>query len=611
MIDFYLHISYDKKEFKEKPYSSFYEKYLKNVHEHRGNGVYLFTNSHFENEFSNSYFEDNKMVFIVIGKVYYRNSNMNKTKGQLSAAEVCKLVDSNNEHLLIKGNYCYIRISKDSSEVLICNSPYGVIPINYSQQQNTLIISSSLTFIKDTIKTKTVNNTALVNIALFDTILGDNTLIREIKQVQYGKKIYFNNDKVETQRYYKHYEHFLNPPIKRKDCINDLSNILKENAQHFPDERKFLMGLTGGYDCRMNFSLIPSKHYKNIVAYTYGLSESIEIKVAEKIAKKYSLNYKKIILEDNYEKEYINNADEVLRLGDGFTPFMRANYYYAHKQLSILSNECLTGMYGSEFIKPMHVLEDSVTINRSTVEAFFSNDILKSIEDYFERVKNSSDNYFNKSVFSNEALNETLELINEEYISGLEKLNKEQRIFYFYLNEGMRKYFMELIRIDKMFVEHYIPYLDLDFLELLLKTEYAGVNNNIFNESVIKRRKGQLLYVDVINKFKPELNNIKVDRGYKPKYLRSDLGWLYITAGYFLGKKLTKLIKGNTTFNTKKWKTLLVGSDIEFLKSRSNYFNDLLNEKFVRGDFLKNEHKYGRHYSIKKWLQISNLDATI
>ena len=74
---------------------------------------------------------------------------------------------------------------------------------------------------------------------------------------------------------------------------------------------------------------------------------------------------------------------------------------------------------------------------------------------------------------------------------------------------GMRKFFMEILRIDRFFVDHKLPFLDQDFIEALLASEYAGVYNNIFNESLLKRRKGQMFYVDALARLNPALNHIR------------------------------------------------------------------------------------------------------
>lgn len=616
MIDFYLKIEDSIKiekhpeKYPEKPYSllKHYFKYVKIENESYFDSTYYYSNSFWQDEHPNSIYSNESELFILFGNVYYRNYIKNDNYNALDIETVYNIVKAETPfHKSIKGNFSYVLIDKRTKRVELVNSPFGVIPINFSIENGAIYISSSLSFIKSKLHSISINKAALVQVSMFDTILGNNTLISEIEQLQFGQRVIFYGGRIIKETYYDHTEVFNNSLLSRKESIKALIETIKQNSRSWPQKEPFLMGLTGGYDCRLNFSLIPNKNYKNIIAYTYGMSSSMEITIANKISKKYKLRHEVIELEEEFEKEYIDNANEVIKLSDGFTPFMRVNYFYAHRYLSQFAKECITGMYGSEYIKPMHVMEDSVTINPSTVKAFFSKDILESIKKYFYELKESDNAYFTDKVFDSDALEKTLHLINNNYIENKSHLNKEQRIFNFYLNEGMRKFFMELIRVDKMFVNHNLPYLDFDFLELLLSSMYAGVNNHIFNESIIKRRKGQLFYADAMNILNSELNNIPVDRGYKPKHLRNKLGWFYITFGYIFGKKLRKWTKGNTTFNTKKWRSMVYEANQEVLLKKSPLFKDDLNQKFHEGYHLHNEHVFGRHFSIKKWLDDNNL----
>ena len=77
--------------------------------------------------------------------------------------------------------------------------------------------------------------------------------------------------------------------------------------------------------------------------------------------------------------------------------------------------------------------------------------------------------------------------------------------FFFILQEGIRKYFMQEIQIERVYVTTRFPYLDDDLVELIYKTTFAGMYNGFLKKSMVKRRKGQLLYAHIINKYKPEL----------------------------------------------------------------------------------------------------------
>ena len=611
MIDFFLkiHTGNAKETGKAKPYTgmSYYMKYIKHINEIVINNVYYFTNSWEKDSHVNSYFENDKIVFFLFGKVFFRNILLDKSRNNLKIEQVFRLLqDAPSLVNNIKGNYACVLYHKADHKVEIINSPFGVIPLNYSVINGEILISSNLTMIKTQLPCVSVNKSALLQLSLFDTILGNNTLVSKINQIQYGQKVIIKGGRITIEKIYDHSKLFADEPVDRREAIDEIVNTLRTNSESWAYNEPILLGLTGGYDCRLNLALIPKSYLNNIIAYTYGMSGSKEIKIAKDITKRLNLRHEIILLDEEYEKHYSSLADEVLMLGDGFTPYMRANYYYAHSYLSKYSNQCITGMYGSEFIKPMHVMEDSVSINSQTVIAFFSENIDDALVHYFDTIKETKKTFYSDIILSKDTLDETIEMINELYIKPDQHLSKEGIIFDFYLNEGMRKFFMELIRIDKFFIDNTIPYLDLDFLELLLKSKYAGVYNNIF-QSLYKRRKGQLLYVDAMHLIDPELNNIPVDRGYKPKYLRSEIGWIFVASGYVFGKKMRNFIKGNTTYNQKKWGRSVFEDNIKVLYSESDLFNNNLFDMYNTGVYLKNTHLFGRHYSIKKWLSLNGL----
>lgn len=611
MIDFF--IKYDRKSVIENVASpfrclDFYQKYIKyEKFQSWGNLIY-FSNSFEIGEHKNSVFETERHIFFLFGKTYFRNNiNSNLTVREIPIDVVYKILLKKDRFIEeIKGNFVFILFDKENKSIVITNSPFGVTPINYSNQGTSVLISTNLSAIFKQLDSPKVNDTALVQLSLFDTILGDNTLIKQISQLQNGQEVNISENNVKKQFYFKLDSLFSQNPTSRKESLRDLHRTLKTNMDLIPTDEKFLFGLTGGYDCRLNFSLIDDADYKNIVSYTYGMSKSPEIEIAEKIANHYGIEYHKIILEEDYESKYLNNADEVIQLGDGFTPFMRANYFYANNILSTISRKSITGMFGSEFIKPLHILDGSVTLNKETMNAFLSNNPIDSLVKYFRNSAKSSNKYLRQTVFSESVLEECIQLINDQYLDK-HHLPKEMILYNFQMTEGIRKFFIEIFRIDKVFVEHYLPYLDMDFLELLFASKYAGIHNNPYNESLIKRRKGQLLYVDVMNISKPYLNNIPVDRGYKPKYLTSNIGWVAVTFGYLFGKKLRKMFKGNQTYNTIKWKTAVFEANKEFLLHKNDYFSDNMYSDFTNGTFAKNEHVYGKHYSAKKWLEFMNL----
>lgn len=565
-----------------------------------------YLNDFMESDLSNIFYEDDEFFYFIIGKVFLRNRTDGLRGKQLNIKQVVETYINNKTHLhkIVKGDYIIISIERNSGRTTILNSPLGVKAFYYNIYNKQIILSTNLTILLKLLNEVQINETGLVMYSMFDTLLGNNTIFKNIFSLQFGEKVEINNGQYKSEIIYDHLSCFHSKPVKRNESIELLCNTLKNNMSILPTKTRFLLGLTGGFDSRLNLALIDKEDYKNIIGYTYGMDGSKEIEIAKLIASKSGIEHKIIFLDEEYVSQYINNADEVLMISDGYAPFMRCNYLYSHKILSQYSRECITGMFGSELIRPMHVMPDSVSLTRETAKAFLSTEPLIYLQRVFNNQRNEG--FLRQELFNSSTRDDILGFLEKKYINNKEAPSKEYLLQNFYINEGMRKFFMEIIRVDRFFVNHNIPFLDLDFFERIMNTNYAGIHNNAFRENPFLRRKGQLLYVDVIDRFSKELNNIKVDRGYYPYQLKGGINWVFVALGFYFGKKLRKKIKGNDTFNTKIWRNNVYMNNIQTLQIKDPWFNDLLLNRYKDKFHLiaKNEHYYARHYSLKRWLEL-------
>ncbi len=584
----------------------YYSKYRTDEKFFNKKNITGYLNDFIKPDLSKIFFEDAECYYFVIGKVFTRN-NTDGTAGKLlETRQVVEIYINKKKQLqkVVKGDYIIIKIEKVTGRTTILNSPLGVRAFYYYTDRKQILLSTNLTILLKLLESAQINETGLVMLSLFDTLLCNTTLFKDVYSLQFGERVEIADGQFKSEIYYDHLECFNSKPINRSEAIEILCSNLKNNMAILPTKHPFLLGLTGGFDSRLNLALINKTDYENIIGYTYGMEGSKEIEIAKLLANKLKLQHKIIFLGEEYVSQYIQNSDEVLMISDGFTPFMRCNYLYSHRILSAYSRECITGMFGSELIRPMHVMPDSVSLTRETTAAFLSVEPLLN----FERLFNNQriEGFLRQELFKSTTRDEILGLLEKQYIKNKTASSKEQLLQNFYINEGMRKFFMEIIRVDRFFINHNIPFLDLDFFEELMKTHYAGIHNNAFRENPISRRKGQLLYVDVMDRFSQELNFFKVDRGYFPYQLRGGINWIFVALGFYFGKKLRKKIKGNDTFNTKVWRDNVYKNNIQTLQRNDPWFNDLLMKRYNERYHLisKNEHYYARHYSLKRWLEL-------
>jgi hypothetical protein len=83
------------------------------------------------------------------------------------------------------------------------------------------------------------------------------------------------------------------------------------------------------------------------------------------------------------------------------------------------------------------------------------------------------------------------------------------------------------------------PSLDFNFIRMLLKSEFAGCNNDFFTHNPLKRYKGQLLYAQILKELNSPLLHMMTGKKYKPSQLITRSGQLSIVLPYVL-KKIRK-----------------------------------------------------------------------
>jgi hypothetical protein len=377
-----------------------------------------------------------------------------------------------------------------------------------------------------------------------------------------------------------------------------LSSQLHENTNLYcSDTDKLLVALTGGFDGRANLALLDKKP-EDFLCYSYGMQGSRQIEIPKLITKELKINYNPVLLDAKYEAEHDECTLEAIEYSNGNAPIIRSNYPYAYKILSSYSRTIMTGLFGSEVMRPLHNL--GIMMNDYSEKLFLSDDPKNTLREIIKDVK--SKNYIDEKIIDDntEAI---VEKIYEEYFEKYKNYNKILRFFFFIIQEGVRKYFSQEIQIERMFVTTRFPFFDDDFVQLMFKTPFAGMYNGFLGKSKIKRRKGQLLYAYIYRRFKPGLGKVELDRGYKPEDLLRPFpfNYLYILKGV---RKISvyKKIKGNDTFDSVKWTKGFITNTLENQKDKSGKFACGLKESFYSGAYTGDLLKYSHMISVYKYI---------
>ena len=537
------------------------------------------------------YISKNKDFVLIYGDLIPRLNSDKKGDPDLFSISADELVKD------YKGNYVILR--SINNDITLWSNPLITKPVFYHiGSDNTIYISSNLTWIHKNIEKQKIHAASVIAIQAFDLIPGNRTLFEDVYILKGGEEIKFNSGKINSRTYFD-FSGFLKQKVMgEQESFDHLTSILRENMKRFLGSVKYTSSaLTGGFDGRLNFSTMLPEDRKKVLFYSYGREGSMQLSIPAEISEKLKVDYKGIPLDDEYEKDFAENSVEALKLSDGFAPFMRANYLYSHKIISKITNFLITGIFGSEVMRPWHDL-GGIQMSDKVREIFMSDDRKKAFDDVFDRMENEG--YILKEHYL-EARKELFKYLDDNYFQKHRDLPKPETLFLLFFTEGITKFFTQEIRVEKYYMTHFLPFIDLDFAEAILRSPFLGLRNGFYENSAIKRRKGQRFYAMVMNKFCPEISKIRTDRGYAPRSLITTIGWLDIIKGFIVYKKIKKYFTPDDTFNAAKWQFLFYKDREADVTEADSIFGDNIKTKWNEEAYLKDRYRFSRLVSIKYW----------
>jgi len=240
-----------------------------------------------------------------------------------------------------------------------------------------------------------------------------------------------------------------------------------------------------------------------------------------------------------------------------------------------------------------------IMINDHSERLFLSEDIEKSLFQSIDELKQKK--YLKNRILDN-SLDYIIEEIRQDYFEKYRSYDRLTRFFFFIIQEGIRKYLMQEIQIERVYVTTRCPYFDDDLIDVMYQTPFAGIYNGFLGKSKVKRRKGQLLYAYILKKYKPELGQITLDRGYSPDDLLRPfpINYYCLWRGYREAQKYIKQ-KGNDTFNSEKWTRNTISKSIESGYDYYDIFESGIRTSFSRGNYIQDLLKYSHIVSLMNY----------
>lgn len=500
--------------------------------------------------------EDRLWVF---GSVFSRRAyaeTLGRKPFRMYAPELLSLLrdDPDGFHRQVKGSYVMVHWDEKAGRLRMSTDRHNVLPLYYLRRGKRIFVSSSIPhLLRDSGMDLELNVKALASQIIFDYPIGEDHFIQGVKRLLPASVYSFSEEGLRRRQWWRvtevHHEELMSP----EDGLEALMALLFENVELYAsDVDKFLLSLTGGFDGRANLSMVRRKR-EDFMTYSYGMPGSLQLTVPQEISRKLEVPYRPILLEDDFLARYTELSRLSTIFSNGLAPLGFANIPYAFSKLSTFADTAITGLFGSEILRPLNP-SIGIQLNRRAFTLFFepAGPVRREIENYVG-------DFFAPGSLQQAVVQEGIPAVlrefEEEHVRPYRDYGPVKSSFFFLLEEGLPKYFQQEIQIEREYVTTRFPFFDSDLIDLIYQTPFAGMYNGFLGRSKVKRRKGQLLYAHIMEKYYPELNRIRVDRLYKPIDLLRPFPFNYLLLAWGVGRKniYMRYKGGNDTFKTRKW----------------------------------------------------------
>jgi hypothetical protein len=554
-----------------------------------------------ERNWDNPIYNDERFFLFIGGYVLYRNAFRTIEKIVPTPLEVLNIIIEKAEkhYAVLKGNYYIVIYNKISSIISIYSSPMFLHPAFYSYRNNHLIFTNYLESFKEYFPVS-LDEQGLLEFTLLDHCLHTRTIYSEISSMPGGYLIEFQKNRISERLIYDIAEWHNNFPVKRKEVLQNINQSLKTSiGDYVQSTDKFNISLTGGFDGRLNFSFIKKDDYSRLKARSYGIPGSSQISIPQEISKKLNFDYEPVFFDKEFEQVYSTEGLNSINLTCGITGFNRAVYPYAYSKFGDFSRSCILGQ--CDMIRPLFTNPAGVIFNEFSWPIFFSD------SDTFRRnaTNFSKQAFVNEVFFSKENFDNIYNAVYQRYRVNYTGMCCELQFYFFLLKESLMKFWHTEFHLVDIFVDDYVSFADLDYLELLFNSEYAGIYKGLLAKNQIGRKTPHDLYIDLMTLNNNKLNHFYNDRGFKPGWLKLGLPGSILAAS---AKKINSFKKRKTvndTFNSDVWSSKFYKENINSILKTSSVFNNdnissAINKKNWDTSF---SYRLNRSVSLKLWLQ--------
>ena len=450
-------------------------------------------------------------------------------------------------------NGIFTVLIKLNNKTLIASDTTRIFPLFYTFKNNSLNISDNIEYLKKKFGNHEIDENSSNEFLASGYTLGNKTLLKNIYTLQSNEFIIFDKNTIKEKGFFFSYatkkvnnsEYLELKKLAIEAFENAFNRLIKSLSN-----RTVVIPLSGGYDSRLIAVMLKKYNYKNVICFTYGRKNNLELNNSKKVAD--TLGYKWIYIE--YTNELIENYIDT----EKFKKF-------AHYTCNYISMPSLQDYFAVKYLSKNNLIpSDSIFIPGHSGDLLGGSQFLKVIP---ENLKSSEiSNLILKEKFNHNKISkkskETIQNTVKQLLLGFDE-NYHNNIPYsvfedFDMKEKIAKIIFKASGGYTYFgYEHRFPYWDKELLFF-------------FKNVPIKYKKMKLLYDDILKNYYFKQYYVKFDKELQP------------TLSQIYSQKIKEIIK------------LIIPKFIikSFLRK-----NDWLNSQTITDEMIKSLKKNNLHYN--------------
>lgn len=449
----------------------------------------------------------------------------------------------------LKGHCVVVLV--ETERVKVASSYFSFLPVYYLQEKK--IVSNHWEAIVP-FSNQTIDELFVIESHLFNYPLGGSTIYQDVKVLdtfsvlEMNRDVFNFNTMIDIRGWFP-------AQVDRSIGLEELAEKFISSIEPYFTSQKELITFTSGFDGRTILaSALALK--KEVYTFSMGRLENDDVYNPKSNAEDLKIPFETIdLVSEKYQSEFLHCAQRMSEISGGRNGFLYPHFYYCTDYFK--SHPVMhTGYCGSELFRALHVA--GAVTSKELVSIFLEEDKGKLREIVFQSKRLRF--IQSKVIERNEAA--IWERIDTIRSMRNQFSNTNHFFYYFIFKEVFRKVFgfWTTTQFDNIKVR--TPFLDISFIQFLLKSEYAGCNNSFFTHNPLKRYKGQLLYAQILKTLQSPLFQMMTGKNYKPSQLLSFQGQTSIVIPYLRKKWRKKKTVPNTdnlgliTGFQKSWKTI-------------------------------------------------------